>query len=71
MIVDDIPTKNVIDLFIDSKDDGTFYSNVYNLYVIIGIVKGIDNVKNGNCITLEDFEKEMEALYGNYNRRFG
>lgn len=59
MIVDDIPTKNVIDLFIDSKDDGTFYSNVYNLYVIIGIVKGIDNVKNGNCITLEDFEKEI------------
>lgn len=71
MSADEIPMRNVIDLFKETKDDGTFYSNIYNLYVVIGIVKGISNVKDGNCITLEELEKEMEALYENYNRRFG
>ncbi len=71
MSADEIPMRNVIDLFKETKDDGTFYSNIYNLYVVIGIVKGISNVKDGTCITLEELEKEMEALYENYNRRFG
>lgn len=71
MSADEIPMRNVIDLFKETKDDGTFYSNIYNLYVVIGIVKGISNVKDGNCITLEELEKEMKALYENYNRRFG
>lgn len=71
MSANEIPMRNVIELFKEAKDDGTFYSNIYNLYVVIGIVKGISNIKDGNCITLEELEKEMEALYENYNRRFG
>ena len=43
-------------------DDGTFYGCLYDLYVFIGIVKGV---------SLEELEKEREALYENYSRNFG
>lgn len=52
-------------------DDGTFYSALYDLYVLIGISKGINDINNGNSISLEDLDKEMEALYENTSRRFG
>lgn len=52
-------------------DDGTFYGSLYDLYVFIGLVKSANDIKNGRTITLEELEKEMEALYENTNRRFG
>ena len=52
-------------------DDGTFYGCLYDLYVFIGIVKGVSDINNGNGITLEELEKEREALYENYSRNFG
>lgn len=52
-------------------DDGTFYGCLYDLYVFIGIAKGVSDINSGNGITLEEHEKEMEALYENYNRKFG
>ena len=52
-------------------DDGTFFSALYDLYVFINIAKGIDNLNNGKTSTLEEFEKEMEELYADNNRRFG
>ena len=33
-------------------DDGTFYGCLYDLYVFIGIVKGVSDINNGNGITL-------------------
>jgi len=36
---------------------------LYDLYLLIGIAKGIDDIKNGRGITLEEFDKEREALY--------
>ena len=51
--------------------DGTFYGCLYDLYVFIGIVKGVSDINNGNGITLEELEKEREALYENYSRNFG
>ena len=52
-------------------DDGTFFSALYDLYVFINISKSIDNINNGKTSTLEKFEKEMEELYADNNRRFG
>ncbi len=52
-------------------DDGTFYGALYDLYLLIGIAKGIDDIKNGRGITLEELHKEMEELYESTSRRFG
>lgn len=52
-------------------DDGTLYSAIYDLHVLIGIAKGVDDINKGHGIPIEDFEKEMEELYGDTNRRFG
>ena len=52
-------------------DDGTFYGALYDLYVFIGIVKGVNDIKHGNGIPIKDFAKEREALYGDCSRRFG
>ena len=52
-------------------DDGTFYSSLYDLYVFIQLAKSVDNIKNGRTITLEELDKEMEALYESSSRRFG
>ena len=52
-------------------DDGTFYGSLYDLYVLIGVVKGVDQINNGHGISLEELRKEREALYENSSRRFG
>ena len=52
-------------------DDGTFYGSLYDLYVLIGIVKGVNSINHGNGISLEELDREMEALHENTSRRFG
>jgi len=52
-------------------DDGTFYGSLYDLYVLIGIAKGVNNINHGKGISLEEFRREREAIYESYNRRFG
>ena len=52
-------------------DDGTLYGALYDLYVLIGIAKGVNSINHGNSISLEEFLKEREAIYESYNRRFG
>lgn len=52
-------------------DDGTFYSAIYDLYVLIGIAKGIDDINNNKGKTLEEFTAERKALYESYSRKFG
>ena len=39
----------------------------YNLYLHIKLTKSEEDIKNGRGITLEDFDKELEALYEHYN----
>ena len=51
-------------------DDGTFYGCLYDLYVLLELSRSSD-INNGNGITLEELEKEREALYENYSRNFG
>ena len=54
-----------------TTDDGTFYGSLYDLYVLIGIAKGVNDINRGNTITLEELHKEMEALYESTSRRSG
>lgn len=61
--------KKIIELLKESKkDDGTFLDSLYNLYFLIEIAKGLDDAKNNRGITLEQFDREMEARYESDNR---
>lgn len=55
----------------NKTDDGTFYGSLYDLYVLINIARSIDNINHGHFMTLEEFDKEREALYERTCRRFG
>ena len=69
---EEISIEKITELLKKSEtDDGTFYGALYDLYLLIGIAKGIDDIKNGRGMTLEEFDKEREALYESYNRKFG
>ena len=63
--------EKIVDLLKKSKDNETFFDSLYNLYVLIGIAKGVNEMNQGKGIPLEDFVAEREALYENYNRKFG
>lgn len=71
-IKEDIPMEKISELLKKAPtDDGTFYGSLYDLYVFIGLAKSADDITNGRTITLEELEKEMEALYESSSRRFG
>ena len=54
-----------------STDDGTFSGSLYDLYVLIGIAKGVNDINQGKGISLEELDREMEALYESTSRKFG
>lgn len=63
-IKEDIPMEKINELLKKaSTDDGTFYSSLYDLYVFITLAKSANDIKNGKTLSLEELEKEMEALY--------
>ncbi len=68
---EEIKIEKIVDLLKKSKDNETFFDSLYNLYVLIGIAKGVNEMNQGKGIPLEDFVAEREALYENYNRKFG
>lgn len=68
---ENIEMKKIVDLLKEKEDNGTFYDTLYDLYVLLGIAKGVDNIRNGQGISLEEFNKEMEELHESYSRRFG
>ena len=69
---EDIKLEKIVSLLDSSiSENSTLYDNIYNLYVLISIAKGVSNVKHRNAITLEEFNKEREELYERYNRKYG
>lgn len=68
---ENIEMKKIVDLLKEKEDNGTFYDTLYDLYVLLGIAKSVDNIRNGQGISLEEFNKEMEELHESYSRRFG
>ena len=69
---EDISIETISELLKNaSTDDGTFYGALYDLYLFIGLAKGIDDIKNGRGMTLEESKERMMRKYENYNRRYG
>lgn len=69
---EDIQMEKITELLKKAPtDDGTLYGSIYDLYVFIGLVQSADDMRNGRAMTLEDFNKEREALYERYSRKFG
>ena len=68
---ENVNLDKIVDLLKNSEDDGTFLDSLYDLYFFIGITKGVDDIRNGRGMTLEEFNKEREALYESYSRKFG
>lgn len=69
---EDISMEKISELLKKSQtDDGTFYGAIYDLYLFIGIAKGMEDIKNGRGMTLEESKERMMRKYENYNRRYG
>ncbi len=69
---EDIKLEKIVKLLEQNpQENNTLYDNIYNLYVLIGIAKGVNDIRNGRGMTLEEFNKEREELYEHYSRRFG
>lgn len=68
---EEIKMERIVDLLKKSKENETFFDSLYNLYVLVGIAKGVNEMNQGKGIPLEDFLAEREALYESYSRKFG
>ncbi len=69
---EDIKLEKIVKLLEQNlEENNTLYDNIYNLYVLIGIAKGVHDIRNGRGMTLEEFNKEREELYERYSRKFG
>ena len=68
---EEISIGKIVDLLKNSKENKTFFFFFYNLYVLISIAKGVNEMNQGKGTPIEDFLAEREALYEAYNRKFG
>lgn len=69
---ENVKMKKIVKLLENAPtDDGTLYSSIYDLHLFINLSKSADDMRNGRGMTLEEFHKEMEALYESYSRKFG
>ncbi len=72
IVKEDIKIESISELLKKSKsDDGTFLDALYNLYLFIGITKGVYDIKNGNGMTIEQSRERIMQKYENYNKRYG
>ena len=53
------------------SDDGTFLDSLYNLYLFIGITKSMNDIKNGNVMSIEESRERMMQKYESYSARYG
>lgn len=53
------------------SDDGTFLDSLYNLYLFINVTKSVNDINNGNVMTLEESKERMIKKYESYNARYG
>lgn len=69
-INEDVSIGKLTELYKNSKtDDGTLYSALYDLYILIEISKGINEIKFGNGTPIEEFCVERESFYESYSRK--
>ena len=68
---EEIKIERIVDLLKKSEENESFYDVLYNLYVLLSISKGVNEMNKNEGIPLDDFLAERESLYENYNRKFG
>ncbi len=68
---ENIKMEKIINLLKNSKDDGTFLDSLYDLYLFIEIAKGVDDVRNGRGMTLEESRERMIRKYETYSTKYG
>ncbi len=67
---ENIKIEKIVNLLKNCEDDGTFVDSIYNLYLFIGIAKGVDDVKNGRGMTLKESRERMMKQYESYNTKY-
>lgn len=66
-----IEMDKIINLLKKSEDDGTFIDTIYDLYVLMGIAKGIDDSRNGMGMTVKESRERMMKKYDTYYTKYG
>lgn len=66
-----IQMEKISDILERYDDLDTFYDCLYEIYVLIGVAKGVDDVNNGRGMTLEESRERMMKRFENYNTRYG
>lgn len=61
-----VKKERILEIINKLPDDTTWDDVMYTIYFHANLDKSMDDLKNGRYITLEEFEKESEALYENY-----
>lgn len=56
-----IEIEKIVELLRKSKDNETFYDSMYNLYVLLGIAKGVNEINQGKGTPLEELLKERNS----------
>ena len=56
-----IEIEKIVELLKKSKDNETFYDSMYNLYVLLGIAKGVNEINQGKGSPLEELLKERNS----------
>lgn len=68
---EEIKIERIVDLLKKSEENESFYDVLYNLYVLLSISKGVNEMNKNEGTPLDDFLAEREALYESYSRKFG
>lgn len=67
---ENIKIDKIVNLLKNCEDDGTFLDSIYNLYLFIGIAKGVDDVKNSRGMTLKESRERLIKKYETYNTKY-
>ena len=60
---EEIKIERIVDLLKKSEEKESFYDVLYNLYVLLGISKGVNEMNKNEGTSLDDFLAEREAQY--------
>ncbi len=71
MMEEIIQMEKISDLLERSDDLETFYDCLYEIYVLIGVAKGIDDVNNDRGMSIEESKERMMQKIENYSTRYG
>ena len=63
---ENIKIGRIVDLLKEGEENESFYDVLYNLYVLLGVSKGVGEMNKFEGTLLDEFLAEREALYESY-----